>query len=342
MSERSGTSGAISPSGLVLTAGALLLLTAAVGLLCSFSGPIPVMEATGGRFWESLVWQNRLSRVAAAALAGGGLSLAGMALQALLRNPLAEPYILGISSGSGVGVIIGLSLAARTALPSFVTTPLLAFLGAVATCAVVYGVAQRRGLLDPYSLILSGVMINAVNIAIILSIYLFIDPHTLSGYVGWSIGQVPDAVPLFDLLVCGALVAAASAQVLVRGAAFNALSLGDAVAASSGVPVHRLRIESFLLSGLITACAVSLVGPIGFVGLFVPHLCRMVVGPDHRRLAVVSGFAGAIFLIACDTLCRQIGMAADLGKFPVGIVTALLGGPFFIWLLRNRYRTVVS
>lgn len=328
-------------SGSRLAASVLLLglLTAAVGLVCSFSGPIPVLETAGWGFYRNPIWQDRISRIVAAGLAGGGLSIAGLVLQALLRNPLADPFILGVSSGAGVGVILGLALAARTALPSFAATPVLAFAGAIATCFAVYAVAQKRGRLDPYSLILSGVMINAMNGALILAVYLFIDPHTLTTFVGWAMGQVPDSVALPLLLVCGASIALAGLWALLHGAAFNALALGETVAASTGVAVAGLRVETFVVAGLITACAVALVGPIGFIGLFMPHLCRLLLGPDHRRLAVVCGFAGAIFLIGSDTLCRLLGTAANLGRFPVGIVTAFIGGPFFIWLLRSRYRT---
>jgi iron complex transport system permease protein len=329
----------LSLSRLLLIAFVLALSTLVIAFLCSFSGPIAVVESSGWQFWQNIVWQGRVTRIIAAGLAGGGLSIAGLALQALLRNPLADPYILGISSGAGVGVIIGFSLAARTAAVQFAATPTLAFIGAITTCAVVYAVAQKRGRIDPYSLILSGVMINAINIAIITSVYLFIDPHTLTRFVGWSIGQVPDTVSPELLLVCGICIVGACVWMLLRGAAFNTFGLGDGVAITSGVPIRRLRIETFVLAGLVTACSVAMVGPIGFIGLFIPHICRMIVGPDHRRLTVVCGFVGATFLIVSDTLCRYIGIAANLGGFPVGIVTAFLGGPFFIWLLRGRHRT---
>jgi len=342
MNDLSHTLEPISLTRLSATGLGLLVLMIIVGLLCSFSGPISVVETTGWAFWQSIIWQDRISRISAACLAGGGLSVAGLALQALLRNPLANPYILGVSSGAGVGVIAGLAMASRSLLPSFVSTPALAFIGAIVTSAVVYSVASKRGYLDPYSLILSGVMINAVNAALILVIYLFIDPYTLTSFVGWSMGQVPDSVDRSLLVICGISIVSACFWMFLRGAAFNTLGLGEVVALSSGVPVRRLRGETFIATGMITACAVALVGPVAFLGLFVPHVCRMILGPDHRRLTVVCLFVGAIFLVVCDTLCRYIGIAADLGKVPVGIVTALLGGPFFIWLLRNRDKIPIS
>jgi len=138
------------------------------------------------------------------------------------------------------------------------------------------------------------------------------------------------------LIVSAAVVLAAWGVLFVRGAAFNALGLGDEAAASSGVSVHALRVQTFIVVSLMTAMAVSLAGPIGFVGLIVPHVCRILLGPDHRLLAIVCGFVGAIFLMAADTLCRMIGLWTGLAEPPVGVVTALTGGPFFIYLLRTR------
>ena len=308
-----------------------LLATAAVAVLCSLAGQSGLML---------IIWKIRLFRAAAAAVVGAALAVGGMALQALLRNPLAEPYILGISSGAGVGVLCGMTLATSLALPIWATTPILALVGGLATAAVVYGIAQRRGRLDPYVLLLAGVMINVFNGAIILVILQFTKPTDMIHFIGWGMGQVPEWMwsdPTL-LAVCAAGVVAGWGLLFVRGAAFNALGLGDEVASSSGVSVHALRVQTFLVVSLMTAMAVALAGPIGFVGLIVPHVCRILVGPDHRLLAIVSGFAGAIFLMSADTLCRMIDLWTDLGELPVGVVTALTGGPFFIYLLRGRFR----
>jgi len=281
------------------------------------------------------LWSARMWRLLAVAVVGAALAAAGMALQGLLRNPLAEPYILGISSGAGVGVLFGMAAASWLALGQWATTPVLAFLGSLATCAVVYGIAQRRGRLDSYTMILAGIIVNASNGAIMLTIYLYIDPYRIPDFARWSMGQVPEMVDLWTLGVCGALVLLGWGLLLFRGAHFNALALGDEVAASTGVSVHRLRIETFVTVALMTAAAVALVGPIGFVGLIVPHICRMIVGPDHRRLVLASGIGGAAFLMIAETLCRNIGPLIGVGKVPVGILCALCGGPFFIVLLRR-------
>jgi len=290
-------------------------------------------EARGGGAAPGVQW---LWRLLAAALVGAALGAGGAALQGLLRNPLAEPYILGVSSGAGVGVLLGLALASWTALPDWASTPALAFGGALGTCAVVYLIAQRRGRLDAYALILSGVIVNAFNGAVMLAIFLYVDPYRIADFVNWAMGRLEDTVDRTRLAVCGACVLAGWALLALRGPALNVLGLGDDVAASSGVRVHRLRVEVFAAVGLMTAAAVSLAGPIGFLGLIVPHLCRMFVGASHRRLLLISGAVGALLLAGADMLCRRIGPLIGAGVVPVGIVTALAGGPFFLVLLRRR------
>jgi iron complex transport system permease protein len=308
----------------------LLAATMAVAVACSMVG---VAELTAN------VWRMRLVRLATAGLVGSALAAAGMALQALLRNPLAEPYILGVSSGAGVGVLVGSVLVARGLLRAgWASTPALALIGAVASCAVVYGIAQRRGRLDPYVLLLSGVIINVFNGALMLAILLLSRSADIINFVGWGMGQVSDATDSSLLGLCTACVLTGWAVLFVRGAWFNAMGLGDDVAGSVGVPVHWLRVETFALAALMTAAAVALAGPVGFVGLIVPHVCRIIVGADHRRLVLFSGFVGAMFLMAADTLCRTAGEWVSVGSLPVGIVTALTGGPFFIHLLRGRLK----
>ncbi len=286
------------------------------------------------------LWVARLYRLLAAAVVGAALAAAGAALQGLLRNPLAEPYILGISSGAGVGVLLGLALSGWWAVPQWASTPALAFIGAITTCVVVYTVAQRRGRLDSYALILSGVIINTFNAAIMLAMFLYIDPHRIADFSHWAMGRLPDSVDVVMLAACGAFVAAGWAVLAAAGGAFNVLGLGDEVAASSGVGVNRLRIATFACVGLMTAAAVALAGPVGFLGLIVPHIVRLILGPEHRRLILVSGLAGAGFLVGAEALCRHAGAMVGLSLIPVGIITALCGGPFFIFLLRRRFREV--
>ena len=217
---------------------------------------------------------------------------------------------------------------------------MLAFVGALATCSAVYAIAQRRGRLDPYSLILSGVIVNTFNGAIMLTIYLYVDRYRIADFAYWAMGQLPDSTDRTLLTICGACVAAGWAALLLQSAAFNVLGLGDEVASASGVSVARLRLVTFGAVGLMTAAAVALAGPVGFLGLIVPHLCRMVLGPDHRLGVVASGLVGAMLLMGAETLCRTVGPYVGVSRIPVGVLTALVGGPLFIYLLRRRFREV--
>jgi iron complex transport system permease protein len=279
-----------------------------------------------------------LRRLLAAAIVGAALAAAGAALQGMLRNPLAEPYLLGVSGGAGVGVLLGMALSAWYALPVWASAPGLAFAGAMLACTAVDLVAQQRGRVDAYSLILSGVIINTFNAAILLTINLYVDPDRIAQFAYWAMGSLPDSPDRTALWVCGGCVLAGWAVLLAHGAGYNLLGLGDEVASSSGLHVHRLRIVTFAAVGLMTAAAVALAGPIGFLGLIVPHVCRMIVGPEHRRLILVSGIVGALLLMGAEWLCRSVGRYVGVSLIPVGILTALIGGPFFLVLLRRRFR----
>jgi len=297
------------------------------------------------------LWRMRLLRWLAAAIVGAALAAGGMALQGLLRNPLAEPYLLGVSSGAGVGVLLGMAVSARLAMINWsaapllgligqaaqlISTPVLAFVGAILTCAAVYAVAQRRGRLDPFSIILSGVIVNTFNGAIMLVIYLYVDPNRIPDFTRWAMGQLPDSVDIGLLIVCAGFVLLGWAALLGQAAATNVLSLGDQVASSSGVAVNRVRIVTFSFVAVMTAAAVALAGPIGFLGLIVPHICRMILGPDQRVGVIASGIVGAALLVAAEGICRQVGHLIGVSLIPVGILTAIAGGPFFIVLLRRQ------
>jgi len=322
-----------------------VLISAAAALACSLIGQVGIELKLSWRLWEwglwrSDIWQMRMCRLAAAATVGAALAVGGLALQALLRNPLAEPYVLGISSGAGVGVLAGSAMAGVVGLAEWATTPVLALIGAMVTSGIVYSVAQRRGRLNPYVLLLTGVIVNVFNGALILTLLQFVKQTDMIHFIGWGMGQVPEWLWFRPglLVLAGAVVLAGWAVLFFRGAAFNALGLGDEVAGSSGVRVHRLRVETFIIVSLLTAAAVALAGPVGFVGLIIPHVCRILFGPDHRAGAIVCGFAGAIFLMLADTLCRMIGEWFQVGELPVGVITAIGGGPLFIILLRHRLR----
>ncbi len=323
--------GALTSTRLFRLGGILLAVTIVTAVVCSLFGPM-------GFSWGMAY---RLQRLAAAAMVGSALAAGGMGLQAILRNPLAEPYLLGISSGAGVGVLAGMSLLGSVpAWLAWSPIPLLAFIGALATCTAVYLIAQRRGRLDAYSLILSGVIVNVFNGALMLVINLYIKPYQIIEFSRWMMGEVSENVNRGTLIVCCLCIMTGWLVLLLRSADFNALALGDDVARSVGVSVARIRLETFLCVSLMAGAAVALAGPVGFIGLIVPHICRMLMRADFRVLVIASGFIGAIFLMIVETLCYSLAQYAQVAVIPVGIVTALCGGPFFLVLLRRRFQVV--
>ena len=339
----SGTSSENDIARLVRLAVLGLALTLIVLCVCSIMGRYPwsaggMSEILSGTIFESPIWRTRVFRLLAAAIVGAALAVAGTSLQAILRNPLAEPYVLGLSSGSGVGVLVGSLLAQAGLLPGWAGGFSLALIGAAATAVVVFIVAQRNGRLDPYVLLLTGVIANMFNGAVCLLLLQFVDQEGVVLFVGWGMGRIPEHLWFhLGLLYFSTFVLFTGwGLILLRGAAYNVLSLGEDTAVRCGVATKRLRIESYIVVSALTAAAVTLAGPIGFVGLIVPHACRMIVGPEHRSLALISGFAGAVFLMSADTTCRLLGEAFQIGELPVGVVTAMIGGPFFLYILRRR------
>jgi len=321
----------LSARRLAITAAAAAIALAVVMFACSLVGQAgwAAPGQTGG--W----WTLRLMRILAAATVGAALAVAGAALQSLLRNALASPFVLGISSGAGVGVLIAMTVMASGLL--WLGIPAMAAAGALVTVAVVYLVAQRRGRLDPYSLLLTGVIVNSFNGAILLFIYLYASPYVIADYISWAMGAISESHSVGLLAAAAALTVVCWVVLFALGHAFNVQSLGDDVATSSGISVHRLRLITFILASALTAAAVALAGPVGFVGLIVPHICRFVVGSDHRRLMIVAGFVGAALLVVADTFCRSTVLWFHQ-ELPVGLITALSGGPFFLVLLRRRFQ----
>ncbi len=313
---------------LVKTAAALGAATVAIAFACGM-----VSQSGFSLPGVGSAWTARMLRISAAGVVGAGLAVAGAALQSLLRNPLASPFILVISSGAGVGVLVGMTVFSGSI---WLGAPTMAAAGASLTVATVYMVAQRRGRLDPYSLLLTGVIVNAFNGAIMLFIYLYVSPFVVTNYISWAMGLIPEWPDPALLAVTAGVIGVGWGVLFGHGHAFNVQSLGDDVATSSGVNVHRLRLLTFATVSIMTAAAVALAGPVGFVGLIVPHICRLIVGVDHRRLIVAAGFVGASFLIVADTFCRCTVLEFGL-ELPVGIITALCGGPFFLFLLRRRF-----
>lgn len=285
----------------------------------------------------SAMGQFRLSAAAAAALGGAALGVSGMLLQVLLRNPLASPYILGLSTGAALGVMLALYLAAVTSVAW--TTGSLALpagCGALASLAIVYGLGQRRGWIDPYTLLLVGVVVSAIAAALILALQQLV-PHGLKAdLLTWMGGYVPDSAPTLALVIFGVVVLAATIGSCALGPALDVATLGDDEARAVGLHLPPLRIALFVTSGLLAALSVALIGPIGFVGLIAPHAARLLLGPRHGPLVIGSALLGAALLVAADALGQIIPVRG--GRIPAGVFTALLGGPAFLILLRRGGR----
>jgi len=281
---------------------------------------------------QQIVWRVRLPRVLLAALAGAGLSLVGVAMQAMVRNPLADPYLLGVSSGASVGAVSVLTFGALAFAGGY-ALPLGAFCGALAACVVVYGLAHSGGRIVAARLILSGVAIAYCMGGVTSLIVLTAGQRDLADAVlTWTMGSLA-GTKWHELGLPAVLVLAGMATLLTQARTLNALLTGEDAAATLGVDTTRTRRALFVLVSLVTGTLVALAGPIGFVGLVVPHLTRMLVGTEHRRVLPASALVGAIFLVWADTLARTAFAPTEL---PVGVVTSLVGGPFFVWMLWRK------
>lgn len=279
-----------------------------------------------------IVWQVRLPRILLAFLVGGSLAGVGVALQALLRNPLAEPFVLGISSGAAFGATLAMLLGVGNTFLGVSTLPLWAFAGGLLAIMVVYRISVAYRMLSVHTLLLAGVILNALFSALIMFAISIADPTQAFKMMLWLMGTltVPEFWTLLTLLVylaCGFLILFWLARPL------NILTLGDESARSLGVEVDRIKKLVFVTSALVTGAVVSIAGLIGFVGMVVPHAVRMIIGADHRLLLPVAALAGGAFLTVADTVARTALAPTEL---PVGVVTALIGGPFFIYLLVQR------
>jgi len=275
-----------------------------------------------------ILFKIRLPRILLAGLVGFTLSLGGVVFQALLRNPLAEPFILGVSSGAAVGAIIGIFFGCGFTFG----IPLLSFVGALFTILLVMGISSRHGGLESSTLLLTGVIINAFFTAVIMFFITTVSDSRLHSMLFWLYGDLSQS-KYVQLSISLPLILIVSGMIYGFSRHLNLIVGGEESALQMGVEVELLKWISFLGISLITGIAVSFSGIIGFVGLIVPHLMRMILGSDHRLLIPASSLGGAVFLIAADTLARTIISPSEL---PVGVITAFLGAPFFIYLLKSR------
>jgi iron complex transport system permease protein len=283
-----------------------------------------------------IVVNIRLPRILLGIIVGASLSVAGTSFQALLRNPLADPYVLGVSSGAALGAILALIVEPHLTLSpalAALLTPMGAFLGAAATITVVYFLGRREGQIDSSTLLLGGVITASFISAIIMFLMTTLSGSNLRGMAFWLMGDLSTSLQksVYWFLGVGFLIAAGA--IYTTAADLNLLLAGEKEAMHLGVDVPRVRLVVYIGASLLTGLAVSVSGAVGYVGLIVPHLMRLIFGSDHRTLLPTAALGGAIAVVFADTLARTVVAPAEL---PVGAVTAMAGAPLFIYLLRRR------
>jgi len=316
---------------------ALLITAVVVILLAPFAGMKTIslhalLTAAADRMDSYIFFNIRVPRVLTAALAGAGLAVSGMTFQSMFRNSLATPFTLGVSSGASLGASIyvwsGLTLSI-TGVPG---VSLFSFAGAGLAILFVYGITKMKGGFSTATMLLAGVAISFFFSSVILLIQYACDLTHSFRIVRWLMGGL-EAVgyqPAINMLPF-VLLGVAIVSVQVNG--LNLMSVGEELAVSRGVDASKVKKLLFLAASLMVGGVVAVCGPIGFVGMMVPHICRLLIGPDHRYLMPATVLFGSAFLVVCDTIARTILAPVEM---PVGIITALLGGPFFIWLLLSR------
>ncbi len=282
---------------------------------------------------ETILFEIRLPRVVAASLVGGALALAGAVFQGLLRNPLADPYVIGTSGGAALGAALGLLLSVHFSVLGFGVVPTLSFAGALSAAATAYRLAKVGGRTSVVTLLLAGFALSVV-LSYSMSFLLILNDRlqlNLRVLYSWLLGGI-SVTNWTQVKVIAGLVLTAGMAAMAFARSLNAMSLGDEMAEHLGVPVERHRAVLLALGSMLTAAAVVGGGLIGFVGLIIPHAVRLVFGPEHSRLLPLSAVTGAIFLVLADLLSRILIPPNEL---PVGILTAFLGGPIFLYLLRG-------
>ncbi len=305
----------------------LLLLLA----LLVAAAAISLALGSAERATADIVLQIRLPRVLLGALVGAGLATSGVLLQALLQNPLADPFVLGISGGAALGGVAALALGAGVGLAAL-PVPLAAFAGALGATALLYAIAGGAGRAPAQTLLLTGVILNAIASSLIVFLTTAGDLSRVTGMFLWLIGSIR----LVDPWLIGGVAALLAGGLLVGlhdAYALNLLAQGDEQATHLGVDVPRVRRRVLLATALMIGAAVAVSGLVGFVGLIVPHLLRLAIGPDHRLLVPAAALFGAAFVMLADMLARTVLAPTEL---PVGAFTSLVGGPLFLWLLRRE------
>lgn len=300
-----------------------------ISLTKAFDGSIPWEENVDAQIF----FVARLPRVLSGALVGATLAAAGVVLQAMLRNPLATPFTLGVSAGGALGAMLAIAFGLEVGMMGVSSIPIASFAGSLLAIGIVYWLAssQKRGL-STNVLLLAGVTLNSFFSALILFVQYMSDFTQSFRTVRWLMGDL-DVGNYSPIIAALPFIAVAFAVFAILPRTLNLLTLGEDVAAAKGVAVIRAQRLAFLSASLATGAAVSLGGPIGFIGIVVPHLVRLMVGSDHRVVLPAATLFGAAFTVLCDLAARTVMAPVEL---PVGIITALIGGPFFLWLLVKK------
>jgi len=311
----------------------LLLVSLAVGLWAG-NQPITWSALNSDAMTQVLFFRLRLPRVIMAALVGASLAIAGAALQALFRNPLADPFTLGVSGGGAVGASVAIAMGWGARVSGIPIVFVAAFCGAMLAVLVVHQIARSGSVMPPGALLLAGVVLNLIAAAAVLTIQYIADPSRALQILRWMVGSL-DIVGFDTIVRMTVFLIPGWIGLLAYSRDLHLLAIDEETAQSMGVPVRRSEITVHILCSLVVAVTVAVGGTIGFVGLIVPHAVRMLFGEDLRIVLPGSLLLGAAFLVAADTIARTALTATEL---PVGAVTALMGGPVFLWLLKRRQR----
>ncbi|MGA9869591.1 MAG: iron ABC transporter permease [Rhodococcus sp. (in: high G+C Gram-positive bacteria)] len=329
---------------LVLVVGVALAVVASVAIGSVAISPVHVVDVIVAHLlpWstgtagldDQIIWEFRLPRALLGFVVGAALAVAGAVLQAVVRNPLADPFVFGVSSGASLAAVAALTL--TSGVLAAVSTPVAAFVGALATTIAVFVLAQRGGRVNPSRLVLAGVAVSYLLSS--LTSYLVLRASGPGSGVGqvlsWLAGSLA-AATWTDLGVPTAVLVTATVVLVLFAGVLNAFLIGDETAASLGVDVARMRLLLFVITSMLVGVAVAVSGAIGFVGLVVPHAVRMLVGSDHRWVLPASALAGGLLLVVVDIGARLVLAPSEI---PVGLLTAVVGAPFFLWLLRRSGR----
>ncbi|MDL1871464.1 iron ABC transporter permease [Deltaproteobacteria bacterium PRO3] len=317
----------------VVLSGLVLLLAAAVALSLAFGGGRLDLAAAWGDTASpehDILFYSRLPRVLLGLIVGFALSSGGVAFQSLLRNPMADPYILGVSGGAALGSVVAVSLGL-----AFTWVSSVAFVSALASLLLIYWIAQTKGRLPVYTLLLTGVIFNAFSFALIMFINSLVSFEQAHRIWYLMVGSL-EAESYGKIAVTGGFVLAGFLLLFLHAGKMNLMALGDSSAQYLGLDVEKFRRHIFFAASLMIGATVSLSGLIGFVGLFIPHMVRLRLGSDHRLLLPASALFGAAFLVLADLAARTVLSGSDYQtQIPVGVLTALIGGPFFVYLVKK-------